>query len=126
MIAKPTESELDILQVLWEPGTATVREVNETLSKIKKKRVGYTTTLKLMQIMHEKGMLEREMINSRHVYKPLISRKDAQHTMLNKMIDTIFNGSSSQLVMQALSNKRSSREEIEIIRKYLDQLDSNK
>jgi predicted transcriptional regulator len=126
MEIKPTESELEILQVLWELKNATVREVNEVLSKSKNKEVGYTTTLKLMQIMHEKGMLERDMSTRTHVYKPLVSQKDTQQNLLSKMIDTIFNGSSAQLVMQALDNKKSTKEEIELIKKYLDELDNKR
>ncbi|WP_423145994.1 BlaI/MecI/CopY family transcriptional regulator [Rubrolithibacter danxiaensis] len=126
MNIKPTESELEILQVLWQLGSATVREVNESLSRSKGKEVGYTTTLKLMQIMYDKGMLERDSSTRTHIFKPLISRKDAQRNMLNKMIDSVFNGSSAQLVMQALNNQKSSKEEIEMIRKYLDELDQNK
>jgi BlaI family transcriptional regulator, penicillinase repressor len=126
MSIKPTDSEFEILQVLWELGNATVREVNEVLSKNKDREVGYTTTLKLMQIMHDKKMLARDITTRTHVYKPLVSQKDTQQNMINKIIDTVFNGSPAQLVMQALDNKKSSQEEIDLIRKYLDQLEQNK
>jgi BlaI family transcriptional regulator, penicillinase repressor len=126
MEIKPTDSELEILQILWEMGAATVRDINEALSRSKGKEIGYTTTLKLMQIMHDKKMLERDITTRTHIYKPLISQKTAQQNMLNKMIDTVFNGSSAQLVMQALNNNKSSKEEIDMIRKYLEAFDQNK
>lgn len=123
MNVKPTDSELEILQVLWNKGACTVREVNEALSAERGEEVGYTTTLKLMQIMHEKGMVERDTTSRTHIYKAVVSRERTRGNILNKVIDTVFNGSASQLVMQALSNGKSSKEEIEQIRKYLDQLD---
>jgi predicted transcriptional regulator len=123
MKVKPTNSELEILQIIWKHGSATVREVNEQLSQEKGSDIGYTTTLKLMQIMHEKGILERETGCRTHVYKALVSQSKTSQTMLDSLIENVFNGSAAQLVMQALSNKRSSKEEIEMIKKYLDELD---
>jgi len=123
MNIKPTDSELDILQVLWELKSATVREVNDTLSKNKEKEVGYTTTLKLMQIMHEKGMVERDISSRTHIYRAVVSQKDTQVNLVSKIIDTVFNGSPAQLVMQALNSKKSSPKEIELIRKYLEQME---
>ena len=123
MKVKPTNSELEILQILWRKGESTVREVNEELSKEREAEVGYTTTLKLMQIMHEKGLVERDTSNRTHKYKALISQQDTSQGILQAMIDTVFNGSAAQLVMQALSNKSSSKEEIRKIKEYLDQLD---
>ncbi len=123
MNVKPTTSELEILQIVWKRGSATVREVNEELSKNKGTEIGYTTTLKLMQIMHEKGLLERETSSRTHLYKALISQTTTSQNLLDTLIDTVFNGSAAQLVMQALSNKNSSREEIEMIKKYLESLD---
>jgi len=120
---KPTESELEILNILWDKGTATVRDVHEVLETYKPS--GYTTTLKLMQIMFEKGMLTREAKGKQHVYKAIIRREKAQEQLLKKMIDTMFSGSASQLVMQALGNYKSSPEELEEIKAYLSKL-SNK
>ena len=114
---KPTESELEILQVLWNNQSATVREVHEEMLKIKD--AGYTTTLKLMQIMFEKGLVSRDSSNKSHIYKPLVSREKTQALFLNKMIDSLFSGSSVQLVMQALGNHKASKEELEEIRNYL-------
>jgi predicted transcriptional regulator len=123
MELKPTNSELEILQVIWRKGSCTVRDVNEQLVKDKSAQIGYTTTLKLMQIMHEKGLLERETSSRSHIYNALISQSATSQNLLDTLIDTVFNGSAAQLVMQALSKKNSSREEIEMIKKYLDQLD---
>ena len=117
---KPTESELEILRVLWERGEATVRDVHEELSKTKD--AGYTTTLKLMQIMFEKGMVKRDESNKTHKYIPLLSREKTQKQFVGKMIDTLFQGSSSQLVMQALGNHKASKEELEEIQKLIDNL----
>jgi BlaI family transcriptional regulator, penicillinase repressor len=118
--SKPTESELEILRVLWERGEATVRDVHEVLSKTKD--AGYTTTLKLMQIMHEKGMVKRDESNKTHKYIPLLSREKTQQQFVGKMIDTLFQGSSSQLVMQALGNHKASKEELDEIQKLIDNL----
>ena len=123
MNVKPTNSELEILQIVWKRGSATVREVNEELSKDKRAEIGYTTTLKLMQIMHEKGLLERETSSRTHVYKALVSQFKTSQNLLESLIENVFNGSAAQLVMQALSNKKSSKKEIEMIKKYLDELD---
>ncbi len=122
MNIKPTESELDILQILWQHDTCTVREVNEELSKIKGTEIGYTTTLKLMQLMHEKGLVERDATNRTHIYKALLNQKKTQKNLVTKLINSAFNGSASQLVMQALSDHQSSPEELDAIKKYLDRL----
>ena len=123
MKVKPTTSELEILQILWKKDECTVREVNEELSRDRNAEVGYTTTLKLMQIMHDKGLVERDTTSRTHKYKALISHEHTSQGILQTLIDTVFNGSASQLVMQALSNKKSSKEEIRQIKEYLDQLD---
>ncbi|MEJ5994252.1 BlaI/MecI/CopY family transcriptional regulator [Pedobacter sp. Du54] len=116
---KPTESELEILQILWQKKQCTVREVHETLDK---KDAGYTTTLKLMQIMHEKGLVERDTTAKTHLYKALLNQEKTQQQLVNKMIDNVFNGSAARLVMQALGNQSASKEEIELIKEYLDKL----
>ncbi|CAN5612870.1 BlaI/MecI/CopY family transcriptional regulator [soil metagenome] len=117
---KPTESELEILQVLWTRNLATVREVHEEL--LKSKDAGYTTTLKLMQIMFEKGLVTRDSSSKTHIYKPIVTRENTQKLFLNRMIDSLFSGSSAQLVMQALGNHNSSKEELEEIRNYLNKI----
>jgi BlaI family penicillinase repressor len=115
---KPTESELEILNILWEKGACTVRDIHEVLEKTKD--AGYTTTLKLMQIMLDKKLVKRDATNKTHIYKANISQEDTQGQMLQKMIDTVFNGSAMDMVMQALGNHKTSKEEIELIKKYLD------
>jgi BlaI family penicillinase repressor len=117
---KPTESELEILQVLWEKNMASVRDVHEELAKLKD--VGYTTTLKLMQIMHEKGLVKRDDSVKTHIYQASVSREKTQKHMLGKMIDTLFGGSPTQLVMQALGNHKASANELEEIQKLIDNL----
>ncbi|MGH2643051.1 MAG: BlaI/MecI/CopY family transcriptional regulator [Chitinophagaceae bacterium] len=118
---RPTESELGILQVLWEKGPSTVREVHEQLAE--KKGSGYTTTLKLMQIMYEKGLVKRDETNRSHVYEAIISQDKTRKAMVDKMISTLFQGSSSKLILQALGQHKSSKEELAAIRKYLDEMD---
>ncbi len=108
MEVKPTESELEILQVMWNKGQCTVRDVHEELAK--NKDAGYTTTLKLMQIMHEKGMVERDTAAKTHLYKALVTRAQAQQTALDKIISTVFTGSRSELVIQAVGQHRASKE----------------
>ena len=118
---KPTESELEILQILWERGLATVREVHEELAKTKD--AGYTTTLKLMQIMNEKGLVRRDDSMRTHVYQAAVNKEKTQKHLLNKMIDSLFGGSPTQLVIQALGNNhKASPEEIEKIQRLLDNL----
>ena len=119
---KPTESELEILQILWSKGIATVREVHEELTKTKE--AGYTTTLKLMQIMHEKGLVKRDDSMRTHIYQPAVNKERTQKHLLSKMIDTLFGGSPTQLVIQALGDDKhtASREELEKIQLLLDGL----
>jgi BlaI family transcriptional regulator, penicillinase repressor len=118
MEIKPTESELEILQVLWKMGQCTVRDVHEELAK--NKDSGYTTTLKLMQIMHEKGLVERDTTAKTHLYKAIATREEAQKTALDKIISTVFKGSTSDLVIQALGNHRASKDEIDAIKDFLE------
>lgn len=117
-VLKPTDSELEILQILWNKGNATVREVHEELTPIKD--CGYTTTLKLMQIMFEKKLVLRDDSSRTHIYKPNVSRDTTQKQLLNKMVDALFSGSHSQLVMQALGSHTPSSEELEEIQQLLN------
>lgn len=117
---KPTESELEILQILWEKGQCTVRDVHEILEK--SKDAGYTTTLKLMQIMLEKGLVARDASSKTHIYRALLNQEKTQQHLVNKMIDNVFNGSAARLVMQALGNHSASKDELDSIKQYLDQL----
>ena len=121
---RPTESELAILRVLWREKASTVRRVNEELNQLSpQKEIGYTTTLKLMQIMHDKGLLSREKEGKMHIYSPVISEEETQKQLLDKLVDTAFQGSAMKLVMQALGNRRSTPEELAEIRDFLDSLE---
>ena len=117
---KPTESELEILQILWTKGLATVREVHEELAATKD--VGYTTTLKLMQIMHEKSLVKRDDSMRTHVYQAAVNKEKTQKHLLGKMIDSLFGGSPTQLVIQALGEHKASPEELEKIQSLLNDL----
>ncbi len=117
---KPTESELEILHVLWNRDEATVREVHEVLSQTKDS--GYTTTLKLMQIMYEKGLVTRDDSHKTHIYQPAVSRISTQSQFLNKMINGLFEGSPTNLVMQALGNHTATTAELDKIQALIDQL----
>jgi BlaI family penicillinase repressor len=121
MDLKPTESELEILQVIWKKGQCSVRDVHEELAK--NKDSGYTTTLKLMQIMHEKGLVERDTNAKTHLYKALITREQAQQGALDKILSTVFKGSTSDLVIQALGQHRASKDEIDAIKNFLDRFE---
>jgi len=117
---KPTESELEILQILWAKGLASVREVHEQL--LETKDAGYTTTLKLMQIMNKKGLVKRDDSFKSHIYQPSVSREITQQQLLGKMINTLFGGSATELVIRALGNHSESPIELEEIQKVLTEM----
>ncbi|MCU0227561.1 MAG: BlaI/MecI/CopY family transcriptional regulator [Bryobacterales bacterium] len=116
---RTTEAELEILQVLWKSGSSTVREVHERLAV--QKPTGYTTTLKLMQIMTEKGLLQRDESLRAHVYRPVMPRQEAQRWMLRQLMDRFFDGSGAQVAMGALSERPASTEERKAIRKLIEE-----
>ena len=118
---RPTEGELAILRVLWREGRCTVRDVHEALGG--KSRSVYTTTLKLMQIMAEKGLLVREDDGRRHIYKPAVSEERTQKQLVGDLLDKVFAGSAEKLVMRALSAKRVSSKELQRIRTMLDEME---
>lgn len=118
MDLKPTESELEILQIIWRRGQCSVRDVHDELAQ--SKEAGYTTTLKLMQIMHDKGLVERDTTAKTHLYKALITREQAQQGALDKILSTVFKGSTADLVIQALGQHRASKDEIDAIKNFLD------
>lgn len=120
---KPTESELSILRILWKSGASTVRNVNADLNRTRK--VGYTNTLKMMQLMHEKGLLSRDESNRSHIYTPTIQADDIRSNLLNHMIDTVFEGSTSRMMVHALGNYKASPEEIEEIRSLLNTIEDD-
>ena len=118
---KPTESELEILQILWKCGASSVRFVNDELNK--NKQVGYTTSLKIMQIMADKNLVSRIKDGRTHIYSAAIEQKDTQNQLLKKLVDGVFAGSAKNLVMQALGNHEASKSELEEIRKFINDLE---
>ena len=122
-LPRPTEAELEILQVLWENGPSTVRFVNDELNK--KKRVGYTTTLKFMQIMTEKGLVIRDEASRSHIYNASIDQEETQNLLLDKFLTNTFGGSAMKLVMQALGNHKTSGDELEEIKKMIKKLEGD-
>lgn len=124
---KPTESELQILQVLWKEGPSTVRSVNDTINLIqesKGKATGYTTTLKIMQIMADKGLVIRDTSKRTHIYQASKSEVDTQGHLLNSFLQSTFKGSAMSLVMQTLGNHKASKEELREIKKLINQLEN--
>ncbi|MEM7105838.1 MAG: BlaI/MecI/CopY family transcriptional regulator [Bacteroidota bacterium] len=122
---KPTESELEILRILWDNGPSTVREIHDIISKTKD--VGYTTTLKLMQIMTEKkGFLTRAKSGKTHIYSALLTESKAQQGLVDRLLDTAFDGSAMKLVMKALGNRNSSPDELKKIKEFIDQLEKDR
>tara|TARA_R110000737_G_scaffold115902_1_gene148774 strand:- start:60 stop:446 length:387 start_codon:yes stop_codon:yes gene_type:complete len=117
---KPTEAELSLLNILWKMGPATVRQIHETVSVTQK--TGYTTVLKILQIMHEKSLVIRDESNRAHVYAPANSEMVTQSSLLKDLVLKAFGGSTSKLVMRALDNS-TSKEEIEDIRQLLNELE---
>nr|WP_067058254.1 BlaI/MecI/CopY family transcriptional regulator [Mucilaginibacter sp. L294] len=118
---EPTRSELEILQVLWEIGPATVRAVNDELQK--QKEVNYATTLKFMQLMAEKGMLIRDESQMKHIYSVAEEEQKTKSHLLDKFVDSMYKGSASKLVLQLLGNKKSSQQELQEIKDILKKLE---
>ena len=116
---RPTDGELEILRVLWHIGPATVREVHEAVCRTKPS-TGYTTILKLMQIMSDKGLVTRDEKSKAHVYRARIPQEQTQRQLVGDLLDRVFGGSSARLVMQALSSKQATPDEIAEIRRMLD------
>jgi BlaI family penicillinase repressor len=118
---RPTDAELEILRVLWQRGAATVRDVYDAL--VKTKPIGYTTVLKLMQIMADKGLVRRDEEQRAHVYRARVPQEQTQRQMVQDLLRRAFDGSAAQLVMQALASKKASPEELAQIRQLLDEFD---
>jgi BlaI family penicillinase repressor len=119
---EPTRSELEILQVLWEYGPSTVRFVNDRLNE-EKRAVQYTSTLKLMQIMVDKQLLNRDESAMKHVYRPAAEEQQTKGFLLERFVETMYRGSASSLMMQLLGNKKTSKKELEAIRELVKKLD---
>lgn len=122
---KPTDSELGILQILWENGEASVRKVNEQLNEqnTSDKEIGYTTTLKLMQIMLNKNLVNRNTDSRTHIYSAAISESETQGKLLDQFVDATFRGSAMKLVMQALGNHKASSEELDEIKALINKIE---
>ena len=119
--ARPTDRELTILRILWDNGPSTVRQVNEVMSQ--DEDTGYTTTLKLMQIMAEKGLVFRDDSQFKHIYRPALTEEKAQKQLVGDLLERAFSGSAEKLVMRALSAKKVSAKELASIRKMLDEFE---
>ena len=123
-LSRPTDAELAILRVLWSRGPSTVRQVHEALSR--DRETGYTTVLKFMQIMTEKGLVERDESERTHVYQARFTQEATQQRLVSDLLEKAFGGSASQLVMQALAAKPASADELAQIRQLLDELEGGK
>jgi predicted transcriptional regulator len=115
---RPTDAELAILRVLWERGPSTVRQVHEVLSR--ERPAAYTTALKLLQIMTEKGLVRRDDTDRTHIYQARLSEEQTQRQLIRDLLDRAFGGSASKLVMQALAARRATPEELGEIRKLIE------
>lgn len=120
----PTKAELEILQVLWQHGPSTVRFVNDLLNE-QKRAVQYTSTLKQMQIMAEKGMLKRDESNMKHIYSPVEEEQKTKGYLLDRFVDSMYNGSASSLMMQLLGNRKASKKELQAIKDMIAKLDKD-
>ncbi|MFD1468377.1 BlaI/MecI/CopY family transcriptional regulator [Hymenobacter caeli] len=120
---KPTDSELEILHVLWQHGPATVRAVNDELGQRRRAEVGYTTTLKLLQLMLDKGLVRRDDEGRSHVYRAAVREQDTQNLLLDKFVAATFGGSALKLVMQALGNRATSADELAQLRRLLNDIE---
>jgi len=122
--SKPTESELEILHLLWELGPSTVRAINDRLNMLR--GVGYTTTLKFLQIMHDKGLVSRMEEGRTHLYTAAVTQDATQSVLLQQFVDAAFRGSAMKLVMQALGNHEASTKELDEIKALIAQIEQNK
>jgi predicted transcriptional regulator len=127
---KPTDAELEILQVIWAAGPSSVRFVNDRLNEIRlaesREVTGYTTTLKLMQIMAEKGLVTRDTSSRTHIYAAAVKEEDTQRQLLEKFVDSAFRGSAMKLVMQALGSHQASAEELDEIKALIEKMENKK
>ena len=121
-INRPTDAELEILQVLWQKGPSTVRQVNEALNETRE--TGYTTTLKLLQIMLDKGLVERDDAQRKHIYATAVRESDTQQQLLRQFVDSTFRGSASRLVMQLLGNHNATPQELDEIKALIEKLEN--
>ena len=118
---EPTRAEIDILQILWKHGPSTVRFVNDELNK--DKETLYTTTLKIMQIMHDKGMVYRDSCVMTHVYVSAIKEDQVKKAMLRRFVDTVYKGSNSELMIQLLGNQKASKKELDLLKELVKKME---
>jgi BlaI family transcriptional regulator, penicillinase repressor len=118
---KPTDAEMEILHILWREGAQSVRYVNDALNAARPNEVGYTTTLKTMQVMFEKGLLTRDESLRSHVYAPAMPQDEMQRRLVNQFVNVTFKGSAMQMVMQALGNHTATSDEIAEIKSLIEQ-----
>ena len=123
---RPTESELEILQILLKKGPSTVREINDLLSNDQDKSIGYTTTLKFMQIMYEKGLLKRDDSQRTHIYTAAVREGKIQSALLDRFLNAAYKGSASKLALQLLGNHETTPDELAAIKALIDQLEKEK
>lgn len=123
-IPRPTDAELAILRVLWQRGPSTVRQVHEALTR--ERPAAYTTALKLLQIMTEKGLVERDERDRTHVYRARLGEEQTQRQLVRDLVDRAFGGSAAKLVLQALASRRASAEDLRDIRKAIDSARADK
>lgn len=121
-MSKPTDSELAILQILWDKGEASVKEVHQALNADRADEKAYTTTLKILQIMLDKGLVEREAQGRKHIYQPSSQKKETQKQLIHDLLLSAFKGSTSALVMQALGSSDTSEEELEEIKALIEKM----
>jgi BlaI family transcriptional regulator, penicillinase repressor len=117
-LPRPTDAELAILRILWDRGRCTVRQVHDALSR--ERPAAYTTALKMLQIMTEKGLVRRDDTDRTHIYEPRLSEEQTQRQLVRDLVDRAFGGSASKLVLQALSTRRATAEELGEIRKLIE------
>ena len=123
---RPTDSELEILQLLWKQGPSTVREVNDLLNNDQDKNIGYTTTLKIMRIMFEKGLVTRDDSQRTHVYTAAVREGKIQSALLDRFLNAAYKGSASKLALQLLGNHKTTPDELAAIKALIDQLEKEK
>ena len=123
---RPTDGELEVLQIIWRNGPSTVREVNDLLNNDQDKSIGYTTTLKIMQIMFEKGLLQRDDSQRTHIYSSAVREGKVQSALLDRFLNAAYKGSASKLALQLLGNHKTTPDELAAIKALIDQLEKNK
>lgn len=122
---RPTDTELEILQVLWQRGPSTVRQVHQALKQERQTEVGYTTALKMLQVMNEKGLVDRDDSDRPQVYRARLPQEQTQRQLVRDLLDRAFGGSAKRLVMQALSTREASDKELAQIERLLNKLEGD-